>query len=194
MASNTDRRLDRLYGALSPKQRAILVLRAWKEDREPGYHLLSSRTEREAQEYNRIIDLLGAAGDELTHYLTVVHLYVGQLEIRLSWFLTAQLWALAAREPKEAEDLAGAVRDGLAGGIALRWRELGALEAVLEEIADEVDGEDALHPEARELFDKTKEQLQTLHQEVTARGGACVLEPPRPQEVEALRAVVQRPR
>lgn len=33
MATNTDRRLDRLYSALSPSERAILVLRAWKEGR-----------------------------------------------------------------------------------------------------------------------------------------------------------------
>jgi hypothetical protein len=76
----------------------------------------------------------------------------------------------------------------------LRWRKLGALEAVLDEISDEVDGEDVLNADGRAVFDETRAQLERLHQETTARGGRCVLGRPRREEIEALRQVATQGR
>ena len=95
---------------------------------------------------------------------------------------------------ERAEELANALIGTLAEGIALRWRELGALEVVLEEIAVEVDGEDVLHPHARALFDATMEQLRSLQTELADRRIACVLDAPTLDEIEALRAVVRKRR
>jgi hypothetical protein len=195
VATNSDRRLGRLYGALTPQERAVLVLRAWKEGREPARQLLTSSTLEDAHEYNRLIDLLCVASDELTQYLTIVHLYVEQLEVKTSWYLTALLWGLAEPTPEQverAEELADVLRDGLVEEIAVRWRELEALEVVLAEIAEEVDREDVLHPEARALFDQTKKQLLALKEEIMGRGVTCVLDPPSPEQVEALRRAVAR--
>ncbi|MHB8376666.1 MAG: hypothetical protein ACYDEB_06890 [Dehalococcoidia bacterium] len=185
--STSSARLDRLYPALSPKERAILVLRAWKEGREPNHRLLRSRSDRDAVEYNRIIDLLQAATGDLTQYLVIVHLLVGQLEVKFSWFLTILAWANSVRKVNRAEELAEVVRRALVEGIARRWRELRSLDIVLEEIAAEVDGEDVLHPEARELLERTRAQLRALPEAVTGYGGTCELAEPDAAEIEALR-------
>ena len=85
-----------------------------------------------------------------------------------------------------------ALLKGLAEGIAMRWSELGALDVLLAEIAEEVDGEDVLHPEARAVYDQTREQLQALHDSVTRYGATCVLEEPGVAEVDALRRKTNR--
>ncbi len=192
MATNSDRRLGRLYGALRPQERAVLVLRAWKEDREPARQLLTSSTVEEAHEYNRLLELLGAASEELTQYLNYLHLYVGQEELRCSWFQTALLWGLAKKEPERAEELSERLRDQLAAGVALRWRELRALETVLDEIAGELDGEDPLHPEARARLDETRRQLLALHETVTGYCEACELREPEPAEIAAVRQLMNK--
>jgi hypothetical protein len=192
VASNSDRRLGRLYGALTPQERAALVLRAWKDDRDPARQLLTSSTIEEVHEYNRLIDLLRAASEELTQYLNCLHLYVGQEDLRCCWFQTALLWGLAEKEPARAEELSERLRGQLAHNIALRWRELRALEAVLDEIAVEVNGEDPLHPEARARLDDTRQRLLALHETVTGYRGTCELREPEPAEVAAVRTLLQR--
>jgi hypothetical protein len=186
---STNRRLDRLYGALTPRERAALVLRAWKDGREPDSRLLRSTTDREAVEYNRILGLLSATNGGLTQFLVIIHLLVGQLEIKFSWYLTVLLWdnaSLQSNRNNRASEIAEALLDGLVEGIGMRWRELRSLEIVLAQIAEEVDGEDVLHQDARELFDRTKEQVQILCEDVVRRGGKCKLEEPTDEEVEAL--------
>ena len=191
MATRSDRRIDRLLVTLTPRERALLVLRAWKEGREPAAHLLHSRSDGEAFEYNRILDLLRVASEELTQYLVVIHLLVGQLQMKLCWYLTILLWGLA-HDDERAEELRVLVLKGLTDGIAQRWRELGALEVALAEIADEVDGEDVLHPAARSCLVETREQLHELHDEVTTRGGDCELGDPSDEDVEAVRALIKK--
>jgi hypothetical protein len=192
VATNSDRRLGRLYGALTPQERAVLVLRAWKEGREPARQLLTSSTLEEAYQYNRLLDLLRAASEELTQYLNYLHLLVGQEELRSSWFQTALLWGLAEREPERAEELSERLRSQLAVNIALRWRELRALEAVLDEIAGELEGEDPLHPEARARLGETRQRLLALHETVAGYREACELRAPEPAEVAAVRELTRK--
>lgn len=69
------------------------------------------------------------------------------------------------KEPEQA--LGGG--DGRPAGERLRedtpwcWQELRAVEAVLEEVAAEFDGEDPLLPLVREVLDKTRQDLAELH-------------------------------
>ncbi len=192
MASNGGRRLDRLFTALTPKERAILVLRSWKAGKEPNRQLLSSTSQQEAYEYNRLVDLVQVATGDLTQYLLCIHLLAGQLEIRFSWFLTVILWSNSTYPNERAAEIGDALLKGLAEGIAMRWRELGALDVLLAEIADEFDGEDVLHPEARAIYDATKEQLRELRESVTKYGATCELEEPGAEDVERLRQKVGR--
>ncbi len=192
MASNSDRRLDRLYGALTPKERATLVLQAWKEGREPDRRLIrASRSEQKAHEYNRLIDLLRTAASDLTHYLACLHLLVGQLELKFSWFLSVRAWGneLHAPDP-HVDELADALRRQLGEGIAANWRQLGALEMVVAEVADEVDGEDVLHPEARALLTESRTQLLALREKLERYTGPLALDEPDDDLLGRLRDIV----
>ena len=194
MASNTDRRLDRLLWVLTPKERAILVLRAWKQGRQPNRQLLSaSRSQEEAHEYNRIIDLLRDASVDLAHYVACISLLVGQLELKYSWFLSVLCWDNELRAPNPTvETLVDALRTQLGEGIGAQWGQLGALEHVAAEIAEEVDGEDVLHPEARALLEQTKTRLLALHDEMARRGERCELKEPTTEEVALVTRLIQR--
>jgi hypothetical protein len=55
--------------------------------------------------------------------------------------------------------LAGSLREG----VPWCWQELRAVETVLDEVAEEFDGEDPLLPQVREVLDKTRQGLLELH-------------------------------
>jgi hypothetical protein len=153
---------------------------------------LRSKTDRDAVEYNRLLELVDAASGGLTHYLVIIHLLVGQLQTQFWWYLTALMWADASVQKNRAKEIAESLLNGLVDGVGLHWRELRALEMVLAEIAEEVGGEDLLHEDARELFERTKEQLQILSADLDQRGGKCRLEEPTEEAVEVLAARIRR--
>jgi len=94
--SAIERRLDKLYPALSAEERAVLVLKAWKEDKEPDPAVRYSMPHTQAREYNRLIDLMNAANFQLGQYVLVVELLVGQLDLRYAWLTTLRLWGMHA--------------------------------------------------------------------------------------------------
>ncbi len=87
--------------------------------------------------------------------------------------------------------MADALRSQLGEGIAANWRQLGALEQVLTEIAEEVDGEDPLHPEVRELLDKCRAQLLELRDKLQPYTGSLRQEEPAAELVERLQRIVR---
>jgi len=91
-----ERRLERLYPALSAKERAILVLRAWKEAKEPDPAVRFSMPSGQAPEFNRLVDLMNAANFDLGQYVLVVDLLLGQLDLRYAWLATLRLWGMQA--------------------------------------------------------------------------------------------------
>jgi hypothetical protein len=56
-----------------------------------------------------------------------------------------------------------ALREQLREGVPWCWREVRAVEMVLDEVAAEFDGEDPLLPPVREVLDKTRQDLRELH-------------------------------
>ena len=91
-----ERRLQKLYPALSAKERAILVLKAWKGDREPDPSVRLTMPSGQAPEYNRLIDLMDAANFQLGQYVLVIDLLLGQLDLRYAWLATLRLWGIDA--------------------------------------------------------------------------------------------------
>ncbi len=339
-----DKRLERLYPALSAKERAVLILRAWKEGRDHDPRIRRTVPDAQLDAYGRLIGLLQGASDALSHYIVVVHQLVEQLDLRYAWLATLHLYALDASlltsyftmdsdEPitqseygeREAEaqkawlsvrDLAEAlclqedggdesdapwqkrlraklaefarlvkagtlvgegrgarlrieaasyyawrgepvpvlpewsrayavrpdgereaverdraarrrarmllghfalsVVDGravdheddpvqctgdlIAGGLIetvraawpQRWRELRAAEVVADEVADELDGEDPLHPEVRELLAQSRSQLLDLHKKLAPYTGPLPQEEPDDALVDRLRKIVHQ--
>lgn len=192
MTTNGGRRLDRLFPVLTPRERAVLVLRAWKEDREPEPQLLQSRRPSDAHEYNRLIGLLQASSGELTHFAVLVHFGVKELGTRFAWFLTAVLWGneLDVEYPR-AEQLCDLLAEKLRAGISLRSQELDALDVVLGEIAEEFDGEDPIKPSVRAIVEETRVELERLRRDAKQYLGGSDTEDRTNEQVAALRRLVK---
>ena len=106
---------------------------------------------------------------------------------------------LARRKPRrprnaspQGEEIAEAVGTRLREGIQLRWRELRSIELVLEEVAEEFDGEAPTRPWEREALDNGKKRLEELHRAAQTYAGAFQLPGPDEEETEQVREVIRR--
>ena len=61
-----NQRLDRLYPALTAKERALLVLRAWKADQQEDAAVRRTMPSDQARDFNHYIHLMNAANGGLT--------------------------------------------------------------------------------------------------------------------------------
>jgi hypothetical protein len=91
MASNSDRRLDRLLPALSAKERALLVLRHQKAGREPPRDMMATMPSGQALEFHRLVGLMNAVNCELSYALFFLDERVGQLATRHGWLMSMML-------------------------------------------------------------------------------------------------------
>jgi hypothetical protein len=96
-----DGRLDKLTPALTAKERAVLILRAWKEGAPEDPLIRSSMPPGQALEFNHYIGLMNGANVFLTFYTGVLNESLALLDARYGWLLTLHLWAL------NVSDLAG---------------------------------------------------------------------------------------
>lgn len=80
--SATDRRLNKLYPALTARERAILVLQAMKEGREENPRVRSTMPSFQIREFNRYIGLMNAANFTLGVYVGHLAHLVEQLSLR----------------------------------------------------------------------------------------------------------------
>ncbi len=228
MPSNSDRRLDRLYPALSAKERALLALRRWKEGQDPDRRLVDSVPIAQAAAYNRYIGMIRAAGGDLSQYIAIVHGLIGQLDLRYAWLTTLLLWYrnIEDLKPHLCDRRSAAVRrvlsraplrvfeeseglrhddaqpsiDGL-GRVLIdsileransRWQELQAVEIVLAELSAELDGEDLLHAEVRELWADGKRTLEELVEGMARFGVTVACDEPPADLVARLREIARR--
>jgi len=61
------------------------------------------------------------------------------------------------------DELARAIAFGLRDSLLQHWREIRAIEVVVEEAREEFDGEDPLHPDVLRLLDEAKATLLDVH-------------------------------
>ncbi len=87
-------RLDKLYPALTAKERALLVLRAWKEERDEDLQVRLTMPSSQTHEFNRYIHLMNAANQDVGKYIAVLNLIVGQLGLKHAWLASLQLWGI----------------------------------------------------------------------------------------------------
>ncbi len=103
-------RLDRLYPGLTARERALLVLEAWKEGGEEDLQVRNTMPNSQVEEFNRYIALMNGCNQHLGPYLLLLSALVEQLSLKLGWLKTIQLWTInsetlamaafrAAREP-----------------------------------------------------------------------------------------------
>lgn len=82
-----DKTLSKLYERLSAGERAVMMLRLWKEDeREP--HLLDGMSSAQGREYNRYADLVNGLHDRLPPLVLVLHASTENLSLRVGWYLS----------------------------------------------------------------------------------------------------------
>jgi hypothetical protein len=80
-----------------------------------------------------------------------------------------------------------ALREQLREGVPWCWREVRAVETVLEEVAEEFGGEDPLLPPVREVLNKTRRDLADLHLLLDFVDAEAELPGPDEERVEFLR-------
>jgi hypothetical protein len=87
-------RADKLFPALTARERAVLVLRAWKEGGREDRQVRATMPLGQAAEFNRYIDLMNAANEGLGRYLVVLRAQAGQLGLIDGWLATIKLWSI----------------------------------------------------------------------------------------------------
>lgn len=87
-------RAGKLLSALSARERALLVLRAWKEGGHEDRQVRATTPFGQIEPYNRYIDLMNAANEGLGRYLVVLRAYVEQLGLIDGWLATIKIWSI----------------------------------------------------------------------------------------------------
>ena len=93
--SGGDGRLNKLYPGLTAKERAVLVLKGWKQDTEEDPLVRRTMPAEQGAEFNLYIDLLNGAC-ELSPYVHAIGIMIDQMDLRYGWLLTLDLWAMHA--------------------------------------------------------------------------------------------------
>jgi hypothetical protein len=87
-------RTDSLFSALSAKERAVLVLRAWKEGSEEDRQVRAMMPLNQVDSFNHYIELMNSVNERLGHYLLVLRANVEQLGLISGWLATMRLWGI----------------------------------------------------------------------------------------------------
>src|ERR1700674_887060 len=86
-------RIDKLFSALSAKERALLVLRAWKDGGEEDLQVRSTIPDTQVAEFNRLIEVMNGVNQWLGPYLLLMRALTRQLGLIDGWLSTMILWA-----------------------------------------------------------------------------------------------------
>ena len=87
-----DRRLRNVAGALSAKERALLVLRSWKEGREEDSSWRWTMPSEQAGDFNHYIGLMNGVNRHLGPYIVCIGQEVEKLALRDALLSTIVLW------------------------------------------------------------------------------------------------------
>jgi hypothetical protein len=93
-----NQRLDRLYPGLTAKERALLVLRAWKGDQEEDVQVRRTVPQSQAPDFNHYIHLMNAANGDLALYIVVLNGVADKLGLKSAWLASLQLWGIRVWE------------------------------------------------------------------------------------------------
>ena len=106
--------------------------------------------------------------------------------------LVSRKLSVARKSSAGRNEVAEALTAHLREGIELRWRELLAVEQVLEEVAGEFDGEEPTRPWEREALDDGRKRLEELHRAAQTYVGPFKLPGPDKEELEQVRECIRR--
>ena len=89
-----NQRLDRLYPALTAKERALLVLRAWKQDCEEDAAVRRTMPPDQARDFNHYINLMNGANGDLGMYVAALNGIAKELGLKAAWLASLQMWGI----------------------------------------------------------------------------------------------------
>ena len=179
-------RLQKVTQGLSPLQRVVLILQAEREGREPDPELRRIPDLQQNKAFNRYVALIYVINRELgalcytaSSFSQFLEFSAEQIRLleRAAGLLEEQEGIERAKRPrdwrtaKEMEvpeflrSLTLELRRDLLGVVAQRWSELGAVEQVWWELAEEFGGEEPVAPELRALAAETRGRLLALAHE-----------------------------
>lgn len=93
---NSDRRIAKLADQFTARERAVLILRSWKEGRQEDPSWRWSMPEGQVQEFNRYIELMNGVNQHLLPLLLVIGLEADKLALRLGVLGVLALWYVQA--------------------------------------------------------------------------------------------------
>ncbi len=180
-------RIDKLYPGLTAKERAVLVLKGWKQDTEEDPLVRRTMPAEQAPEFNRLIDLMNGVNVDLATRVITLYALLGRLGAQWGWLATVQVWGLDAwrvaayvflhtKEPvteSEHRKLVRNARSEMVPGRELAEilveRHDGWSEADMEGSSDE--GDDLVSDEAWDRVRKGKEkEIARLVEDGTLKG------------------------
>ena len=183
-------RLRRASQSLTPHQRAVLVLQAMREGREPEQDLLRIDDEVQRRAFNRYMGLLWVANQHLgaiagitahrvelaenaAHYLELFNEAAGLIEEDNCMEQTKgnRNWRSkkVVSVPEFLRSLAIQARDDAVANVTHLWKEMLALEAVTADLAAEFAGEDILLSEQQQRLEETRERLREVAKKIGLR-------------------------
>ena len=189
-----DRRLDLVSTGLSPRERAVMRLRAFKEDALPGH----GRGTTLAIPAGAFADWRGESVPLLPGWGMTFEIFPDEAADQVGRLRTQRETLQKLLDPEEAEDprLAGLserITETVAAELTELWAELLALDEVVREVGEEFDGEEPLHPECRALLDETKQAVVALATNHPPSFAELILPTePAPRVREALTALINQ--
>lgn len=87
-------RTDRLFSALTARERAVMVLQAWKTGREPDPQITATMPREQITEYNAHIDLMNDVHGTVSFFVLLIRAQVEQLGMLEGWIFTLMAWGL----------------------------------------------------------------------------------------------------
>lgn len=91
-----DGRLNKLYPALTARERALLILRAWKNGQDEDPQVRSAMPDAQVREFNRYIGLMNGVNVRLATYIIHLSAVVRQLGTKSGWLASLQVWGVDA--------------------------------------------------------------------------------------------------
>jgi hypothetical protein len=202
-------RLQKVTQGLSPLQRALLVLEALRDGREPDPELRRIEDEQQRRVFNRYMGLLWVANHHLAAFLSIIEFRVEVAESRAHYF---ELFNEAAGLVEEHEgikrtrgdrkwrerrgeitvpafmrSLALEARDDGNAQVRHLWQELLAFDEVIEDLSPDFAGEDPLLPDLRQRAGSIRSRLSAA---ATKLGAGKLPEEPDAPFVDAYTAAV----
>ena len=168
-----DARLNKLMPALTAKERAVLILRSWKEGVEEDPLWRSTMPRDQSSEFNRLISLMNVCNVNVGFLIIFLDEQVQKLELRLMW---AGSLALAAEYSRPKKSKRGEWLERVMDVLPLRleeavveqapktWNGVRSIEIVLDELAAEFDGEHPLRPHHAKSIARAKKGLLDLRE------------------------------